>query len=317
MDNLLAAMKAAAEPTRLRLLVLCAHGDLTVSDLVQILGQSQPRVSRHLRLLTEAGLLDRNREGSWVYYRLAQQGPTAGLAQTLVDSIPGEDPTVGRDLGRLESVMAERARRAEDYFHRMAARWDEVRALYVQDDEVESLLRQLISREKVSDLLDVGTGTGRILEILAGQVERAVGIDLSPDMLMIARSKLERARLRNCVVRKGDMYNLPAATGSFDAVTVHQVLHYAERPAQAIEEAARVLRPGGRLFIVDFQAHAQDVLRDEHEHRWLGFEENSIATWLKDAGLEPAESRHLAGNPLTISIWSARRQDAPVRSTAA
>lgn len=317
MENLLAAMKAAAEPTRLRLLVLCAHGDLTVSDLVQILGQSQPRISRHLRLLTEAGLLDRNREGTWVYYRLSQRGATAGLAQTLVDSLPSDDPTVVRDLSRLESVMSERAKRAEDYFHRVAARWDEVRALYVQDDEVEAQLRRLIAQEKVSDLLDVGTGTGRILEILAEQVDRAIGIDLSPDMLMIARSKLERARLRNCMVRKGDMYHLPAPAGSFDAVTIHQVLHYAERPAQAIEEAARVLRPGGRLFIVDFQAHAQDVLRDEHEHRWLGFEESSIASWLSDAGLEQDESQHLQGDPLTISIWSARRQGEAGRQNAA
>lgn len=317
MDSLLTAMKAAAEPTRLRLLVLCAHGDLTVSDLVQILGQSQPRISRHLRLLTEAGLLDRNREGTWVYYHLAQQGSAAALAQTLVDSIPGQDPTVGCDLGRLESIMKDRARRAEDYFHRVAARWDEIRSLYVQDDEVEALLRRLIARERVSDLLDIGTGTGRILEILAGHVDRATGVDLSPDMLMIARSKLERARLRNCVVRKGDMYHLPVAPGSFDAVTIHQVLHYAERPLQAIEEAARVLRPGGRLFIVDFQAHALDFLRDDHEHRWLGFDETSIKTWLEDSGLEPCESQHLEGDPLTVSIWSARRPEKHDHATAA
>lgn len=317
MESLLTAMKAAAEPTRLRLLVLCAHGDLTVSDLVQILGQSQPRISRHLRLLTEAGLLDRNREGTWVYYRLAQQGAAAALAQTLVDSVPNQDPTVGRDIGRLEAIMKDRAQRAEDYFHRVAARWDEIRSLYVQDDQVEASLRQLIAREQVSDLLDVGTGTGRILEVLAGQVERAIGVDLSPDMLMIARSKLERARLRNCVVRKGDMYDLPVARDSFDAVTLHQVLHYAERPLQAIEEAARVLRPGGRLFIVDFQAHALDFLRDQHEHRWLGFDESSIKTWLEDAGLEPAESEHLKGDPLTVSIWSARRPDSLDRATAA
>ena len=317
MERLLTAMKAAAEATRLRLLVLCAHGDLTVSDLVQILGQSQPRVSRHLRLLTEAGLVDRNREGSWVYYRLAQQGSGAALAQTLVDSVPDDDATVRSDLDRLEHLMKERAQRAEDYFQRVAARWDEIRALYVRDDEVETLLQRLVTQEKVSDLLDIGTGTGRILEIMSPQVERAVGIDLSADMLMIARSKLERARLRNCVVRKGDMYHLPVAPASFDAVTIHQVLHYAERPAQAIEEAARVLRPQGRLFIVDFKAHALDYLRDQHEHRWLGFDDERIESWLQEAGLELAEYKELKGDPLTISIWTARRLQSDLQATAA
>ncbi|GAB4224056.1 MAG: metalloregulator ArsR/SmtB family transcription factor [Kiloniellaceae bacterium] len=317
MDSLLSAMKAAAEPTRLRLLVLCAHADLTVSDLVQILGQSQPRLSRHLKLLAEAGLLDRSREGSWVYFRLARNGGTASLAQTLVDALPDNDPTVLRDLERLEALMSDRARRAEDYFRKVAEQWDELRALYVQDDEVEAQLSKLIAEERVADLLDIGTGTGRILEILADKVEHALGIDMSADMLMLARSKLERARLRNCMVRKGDMNNLPLGEGSFDAVTIHQVLHYAEQPARAIQEAARVLRPGGRLFIVDFQAHGLDFLRSEHEHRWLGFEQEKMAAWLKAAGLRPEGCRQLKGDPLTICIWTARQPRLGDRSQAA
>jgi ubiquinone/menaquinone biosynthesis C-methylase UbiE len=317
MDTLLTALKAVAEPTRLRLLVLCAHADLTVSDLVQILGQSQPRLSRHLKLLAEAGLLDRSREGSWVYFRLAHAGPSATLGQTLVDALPDQDPTVMRDLQRLEELMSERARRAEDYFRKVAVQWDELRALYVHDDEVERQLAGLIAAEQVTDLLDIGTGTGRILELLAGKVERAVGVDLSPDMLMLARSKLERARLRNCALRKGDMHHLPMGDASFDAVTIHQVLHYAERPSQAIREAARVLRPGGRLFIVDFQAHDLDFLRSEHEHRWLGFEDDKMAVWLREAGLEPEGSHRLKGEALTICIWTARQALAPGRSKAA
>lgn len=317
MESLLTAMKAAAEPTRLRLLVLCAHADLTVTDLVQILGQSQPRLSRHLKLLAEAGLVDRHREGSWVYFRLAHQGASAALARTLVNALPKQDPTVQRDLGRLEELMSERARRAEDYFRQVASRWDELRALYVHDDEVERQLAALIAEERVDDLLDVGTGTGRILEILADKVKHAVGIDLSPDMLMLARSKLERARLRNCVVRKGDMNHLPLPQASFDAVTIHQVLHYAERPGRAIQEAARVLRPGGRLFIVDFQAHDLDYLRSEHEHRWLGFAENEMAGWLEAAGLALEDCRQLTGKALTICIWVARQVPAGSRSVAA
>lgn len=317
MDTLLSAMKAAAEPTRLRLLVLCAHAELTVSDLVQILGQSQPRLSRHLKLLAEAGLLERNREGSWVFFRLAHEGAPAALAQTLVDALPEDDPTVQRDLQRLDELMGERAQRAEDYFRKVADQWDELRALYVHDDEVERQLAALIAEEAVGDLLDIGTGTGRILEILADKVGRAVGVDLSPDMLLMARSKLERARLRNCAVRKGDMNHLPLGDASFDAVTIHQVLHYAERPAKAIQEAARVLRPGGRLFIVDFQAHDLDYLRSEHEHRWLGFEEDKMADWLNAAGLDPQACRCLKGKALTICIWTARRPLAGDRSVAA
>lgn len=317
MENLLSAMKAAAEPTRLRLLVLCAHAELTVSDLVQILGQSQPRLSRHLKLLAEAGLLDRNREGSWVYFRLAHEGPSAALAQTLVEALPDDDPTVLRDLVRLEELMNDRALRAEDYFRKVAVQWDELRALYVHDDQVEEQLSALIDEEPVSELLDIGTGTGRILEILAAKVGHAVGIDMSPDMLMLARSKLERARLRNCVVRKGDMHHLPLDERSFDAVTIHQVLHYAERPSKAIQEAARVLRPGGRVFIIDFQAHGLDFLRSEHEHRWLGFEEDKMTDWLKTAGLKPEGCRRLEGNPLTICIWTARLPEVGGRSKAA
>jgi ArsR family transcriptional regulator len=317
MESLLSAMKAAAEPTRLRLLVLCAHADVTVSDLVQILGQSQPRLSRHLKLLTEAGLLDRTPEGSWVYFRLAHAGPAAALARNLVGALPDDDPTVQRDLARLEELMHSRAQRAEDYFRKVAAQWDELRALYVHDDEVERKLAELIAAEQVHDLLDIGTGTGRILEVLSDKVAHAVGVDLSPDMLMLARSKLERARLRNCAVRKGDMHNLPVGEGSFDAVTIHQVLHHAERPGKAIEEAARVLRPGGRIFIVDFQAHGLDFLRSEHQHRWLGFEDEKMRDWLSAAGLKPEGCHRLKGNPLTICIWTARQPELPRRSKAA
>lgn len=317
MESLLSAMKAAAEPTRLRVLALCAQADLTVSDLVQILGQSQPRLSRHLKLLAEAGLLDRNREGSWVYFRLAHDGPAAALARTLVEALPPGDATVLRDRRRLHELQNERARRAEDYFRQVADQWDELRALYVHDDEVERQLAELIAEEPVVNLLDIGTGTGRILEVLSDKVTHAVGIDLSPDMLMLARSKLERARLRNCVVRKGDMHHLPLAEASFDAVTIHQVLHYAERPGRAIQEAARVLRPGGRLFIVDFQAHELEHLRGEHEHRWLGFEEDKMSDWLTAAGLKPEDCRHLRGEALTICIWVARHGEARDRSVAA
>ena len=209
MDQLLSALKAAAEPTRLRLLVLCAHMDLTVSQLTQVLGQSQPRVSRHLKLLLEARLLERQREGSWAFYRLAGKGPAAELGRTLVDSIPADDPVLQLDMERLDVIRRVREKVAADYFRRNAAEWDRVRSLYVEEAEVERQLLALLPEGQVEDLLDIGTGTGRVIEIFGKRVGRAVGIDLSHEMLTVARNNLEHAQLRNCLVQHGDMYKLP------------------------------------------------------------------------------------------------------------
>jgi len=307
MDDLLTALKAAAEPTRLRLLVLCAHSDLTVSELTQILGQSQPRVSRHLKLLHEAGMLDRRREGSWAYFRLAERGSGAELARTLVDALPDDDGTISLDLERLQEIARERAARAAEYFRRNAAQWDRIRTLYIDEAEVEKALLEAVARDGVRDLIDIGTGTGRMIEVLGPRVERAVGIDLSQEMLLVARSNLERAKLRNCLVRQGDMYQLPAPNESFDAAVFHQVLHFAENPGKAIAEAARVLRPGGRLVIADFAAHDLDYLRSDHMHRWLGFADEDVDGWFKAAGLKPDQPTCLPGDPLDVVIWRAQR----------
>jgi ubiquinone/menaquinone biosynthesis C-methylase UbiE len=313
MEQLLTALRAVAEPTRLRLVVLCARGELTVSELTQMLGQSQPRVSRHLKLLCEAGLLDRFREGSWVFYRLSQAGPAAALARQLVSACGGDDPTVALDLQRLAAIKRQRAEAAAAYFRRNAAQWHLIRSLYVDEREVEAALVEILTGADPRDLLDIGTGTGRILEILAPRVENALGIDQSREMLAVARVNLERAGLDNGRVRLGDMYQLALPDASFDAVVIHQVLHYADRPPAVIAEAARVLRPRGILVLVDFAPHDLEFLRAEHAHRRLGFGDREIAEWCRAGGLDPAAPRQLPGDPLTVVIWTATRETADLR----
>ncbi|WP_119417911.1 ArsR/SmtB family transcription factor [Desertibaculum subflavum] len=306
MDALLEALRAAAEPTRLRLLTVCAHGELTVTELTQILGQSQPRISRHLKLLCEAGLLQRHREGTSALFRVADHGTSAGLARILVDLVPVEDATLARDLERLEAVKVARAESAQAYFRANAAQWDRIRSLHVPEAEVERALLDLLGGRAFEDMLDIGTGTGRMLELFGGRIRHGVGIDLNREMLAVARANLERCQLRNCQVRLGDMYHLPFPPKSFDAVTVHQVLHFAEEPAAAIGEAARVLKPEGALALVDFLPHDLEYLREEHAHRRLGFSPDEVARWCHSAGLAVEDERVLKGNPLSVGVWRAR-----------
>lgn len=307
MDVLLAGLRAAGEPTRLRLLALCAHAELSVGELVQILGQSQPRISRHLKLLVEASLLERFREGVQVFYRVAEHGEACMLARTLVDLLPQHEGDIGRDLARLEQIRAQRAEAAATYFESNAAEWDQIRKLHVPEAEVEASLRDVIGPDRFGTLLDVGTGTGRMLELFAHQVERGVGIDSSTGMLSVARARLERSELRHLQVRKGDMYALSVEDGSIDVATLHLVLHYSDSPQRVITEIARTLNLGGRLVIVDFAPHEEILLRDEHRHRWLGFELDTIHDALTEAGLEPGPVETLAGDPLTVNIWQATR----------
>ncbi len=307
MDALLGGLRAAGEPTRLRLLALCAHAELSVGELVQILGQSQPRISRHLKLLVEAALLERFREGVQVFYRVAEHGEAGMLARTLVDLLPQNEGDIGRDLTRLEQIRVQRAETAAAYFESNAAEWDQIRRLHVPEAEVEERLRKVVGPEPFDTLLDVGTGTGRMLELFAGQINRGVGIDSSTGMLSVARARLEKPDLRHLQVRKGDMYTLAVEDDSVDVATLHLVLHYSDAPQRVISEIARTLAIGGRLVIVDFAPHNEISLRDEHRHRWLGFDAETLSEALSEAGLEPGPVESLAGDPLTVNIWQATR----------
>ena len=315
MEQLLAGLRAAAEPTRLRILAVLSRTDLTVTELTQVLGQSQPRVSRHLKLLCDAGLLSRFQEGTWVFYRLADDGPGADLAQAVLSRLPGDDFSLARDLERLDAVRRARAEAAARYFNENAPRWDRIRSLYVPETEVERAMLEALQDDKVDDLLDIGTGTGRILQIFADRVRRGLGIDLSREMLAVARANLEKRNLRHCHVRQGDIYNLTVPQGSMDVVTIHHVLHFLDDAAAAIREAARTLRPGGRLLIVDFAPHQLEFLRSEYAHRRLGFADEEVAGWCEAAGLEELRVEHLkakgkkAKDKLVVTLWTARQNE--------
>jgi ubiquinone/menaquinone biosynthesis C-methylase UbiE len=310
-DALNTALKAAGEETRLRVLALLAEAELTVSDLTDILRQSQPRISRHLKLLVEAGLVERFREGTWAFFRLAEHGGGADVARALIERLNPGDQTIARDRERLSSVRQARATAAQAYFRAHAAEWDRIRKLHVADEAVEDAIRAALSDKPFRSLLDLGTGTGRMLEMFGPDIERGLGLDLSLDMLLLARDRLERAGLRNCSVRQGDIYDLPLANGSFDVVIVHQVLHFLDDGARAIREAARVLRPGGRLLVVDFALHEQEFLREQFAHRRLGFAPDTVMQWITASGLDPVMHTSLAPEPgsegkIAVSLWLAR-----------
>lgn len=307
LDQFLEGVRAAADPSRLRLLAICSQGEWTVSELVQILAQSQPRISRHLKILAEAGLLDRFREGSWVFYRRAQNGNGARLARSLCRLLPDDDPALVLDRRRLEAVREARRRQAERYFDDHADAWDSERDLAVESSVVEAALRDLLSRERPASLIDIGTGTGHILQVLAGHIGFGLGIDMSHDMLAVARANLDQREARNCQVRHGDMYQLPLPDGSFAAATLHQVLHFADDPLAVLAEARRVLAPGGRLIVIDLARHDVERLRIEKRHRRLGFGDEEMSSWFKELSLVEEPPRRLQGPELTVVIWTARR----------
>jgi ubiquinone/menaquinone biosynthesis C-methylase UbiE len=311
LPDLLAGLRAAGEETRLRVLALLAGDELSVSDITDILGQSQPRVSRHLKLMTEAGLIERHREGAWAYFRIAHGTAQGALARALADSLDRADPVLATDRARLATVRAQRSAAAEAYFSRIARDWDRVRSLHAPDEAVEAAIRAALGEPPFGALLDLGTGTGRMLQLFAPHASRAVGMDASHAMLAVARANLERAGITGCELRQGDIYALPFGSDAFDVVLVHQVLHFLDDAARAIREAAMALKPGGRLLIADFAAHELEFLRSEHAHRRLGFTDEQIGGWFASCGLRLTDSRTIGSgageaSALTVTLWTGR-----------
>jgi len=307
MEHLLEILRAAGESTRLRVLLLLHEGELTVTELVHILGQSQPRVSRHLKLLANSGVVEWVREGSWVFYRLSRDKAGAQLMQWITQNVDPADDIARRDRAKLEDVRAQRQAIADAYFFDNASQWDQIRALQGSDVAVEQAFAEALRTKPGLHMLDIGTGTGRMLEVFADDIESGLGIDMNAAMLKVARSRLSQARLQHCHVQLGDMYGLEEPDDTYDLVTLHQVLHFAEAPEKVLSEAARVLRPGGQLLIADYAPHAHEFLREKHAHRRLGFSKQDIQRWTRKAGLSITHVGRISGPELETDIWDARK----------
>jgi len=309
-------IQALADPTRLRIVALLRLMELSVGELAQVLGQSQPRVSRHLKILADAGVLERRKEGSWVFLTLtdpARVEPMFALIDAWAD--PATEAWLAADSARTETIRAERAEAANRYFAGHAEVWDQIRSLHVAESEVERAIDSALGRRPLGRLVDVGTGTGRMIELFGPRSSQAIGIDRSSEMLRLARVKLEAAGISSSL-RQGDMYALPLADQSADTVVIHQVLHYAHSPATAIAEAARVLGPGGTLLVVDFAAHEREELRATDAHIRLGFEDEVMAGWFGSAGLKVDQVQHLKGGELTVTLWRGVKAAIPQRRAA-
>jgi len=317
-EEVIEALRAAGEPTRLRILALLANEELAVMELSQILDQSQPRVSRHLKLLSDAGLIERFPDGAWVFYRVAADPAMRHFVDQVLDMIVASDLGMQRDAERLDAVRGERSSDAQSYFERNAARWDEIRSLYVSEANVEAAILSAAGSGPFERMIDLGTGAGRMLALLGPKAKDAIGLDLSQQMLNVARLHVTEAGLQGVELRHGDIFATRLPDRSADLVVVHQVLHYLSDPASAVIEAGRLVAPGGRLLIIDFAPHALEFLREAHQHRRLGFSDDEMGRWMAEAGLLAPDLTTLpsaSSEGLTVKIWVAKRGPADLKSS--
>ena len=300
-------LRAAGEITRLRLLALLSESELSVKDLTEILDQSQPRVSRHLRLLTESGLVTRHAEGAWAFFRLSDEPGASTLVQHLLEQLDRTDAVLQADVGRLDAVRRDHRARAATYFSKVAKDWDRVRSLHAPESAVEQAILEMMDGQRAELFIDLGTGTGRMLELLDGYFKKGVGIDSSREMISVARSKFENTGQQHVFVRLGDIGQLDEYRSSADFVMLHQVLHHFDDPGQALQNASQTLRPGGKIAVVDFMPHKLEFLREEQAHRRLGLSHAQVEAWANAANLRVSGRKEIPhnkpGGGLTVCIW--------------
>ncbi|GIU66017.1 ArsR/SmtB family transcription factor [Candidatus Phycosocius spiralis] len=309
MDQIVDIVRAIGEPTRMRILVLLARGELAAGEMSTVLNQSQPRVSRHLKLLAEAGLLERRPEGAWVFFRLNTDRVAGRIVRAILEEMPKDDIVLMRDQDRLAQVQAQREELARAYFETAADEWNALRRLHQPEAAVEAALTKIVTDQRFDLHIDLGSGTGRMIELFAGQAKRSEGVDTSRKMLALARARLDNSGSGQASVRQADILGLPYDDASADLVTIHQVLHYLPEPFLAIKEAARILKPGGTLLIADFAPHGFEELRERHAHRRLGFGDQEVMDWCEQAGLATLSVEHVAPvageTGLAVTIWKA------------
>ncbi|WP_290757846.1 metalloregulator ArsR/SmtB family transcription factor [Henriciella sp.] len=306
------ALRAAGEPTRLRILALLRHGELSVGELVTVLGQSQPRLSHHLKALTSAGLTERLPEGAWVFYRIPASGWAGTLTDHLFDLIDEATGDFPNDLSRLDAVRQARQASAETYFSSIASDWDQIRSMHYPDELIEAAILRAVGPGPFRKVVDLGTGTGRMLTLLGNRAQESEGLDMSHQMLTLARAKLAEAGVTQARVRQGDVTATPFEPASADMVIVHQVLHYLEDPEKVVREASRILSPGGTLVIVDFAQHDHEFMREAFGHRRLGIREDTMKLWAEQAGLHLDEALRFEppkdlDQGIAVLIWRARK----------
>ena len=312
MSILLTALRAAAEISRLRIIAILSKSELTVSEIVEILNQSQPRVSRHLKVLCDSGLLQRYQEGSWVFHRLNDNGAMASITQGICQMIDLTESEFSQDQQRLGKIKDRNAFRAAEYFSKNATDWDSIRQMGVSDTDIEKQLIKTLDIQNPELFVDLGTGTGRMLQIFSPVIQKGVGIDINREMLLVARSNLDSAEVTNCTVRQNNMSQLPFDHDTVDVIVIHQVLHYIDNPEHTIAESTRALKPGGQLIIVDFLPHNLEFLRDDHAHRRLGFSDATIQEWAQNNRLTLSTTKHLhPRNPdtqsLSVGLWNLKK----------